>query len=357
MQQIKKTDTQLSKINLDSVKTYMEIVFVFLLMTSGTYFYTLRDKITWIAPFIVLSYGIVLSALALYQYYQTVSNNLKEDDILNNKPRTLGAGFIWVLWLVYGIVFRDISPLFESISYIQSAIVILIVLLTYWKRDITENPIWANTIFFMVTLLLFIPHGDTISHDMNHIILFLKIGIFYFLYVITEIYHVLDNELQKYNTSYNSSSRIVKYKSIYKTEIKIVQSAWVLLASKYLLIGSVIQLFPLIIELQRVLKKNKEQKNAFLSKQLSVPRSSSNSSSSIVKKPPRTKKLQSHLVTRDGSKNTIIKENISRQPLSKLKTKQMRGKGRENLRKPSQSIKPLRFKTEVTDSELSEMLG
>ena len=240
----------------------MEIVLVFVLIVSGTYLYTLRDAFPWMAPFVVLSYGILISGLSFYQYYQYVKISRKEDDLPSRNLKTLGAGFVWILWLVYGIVFRDVSPLFEgtSIAYFQNGLVMGIILLTYWKKELNEHPVWANGVFFVVVLLLFIPHVDTISQDMNRYVLFSKIFAFYTLYVLTEICHVLEDEELQHNTLVNQKSIAEKYRMIYRTEIKIVQSSWVLLTSKYLILGAIVQLVPLLMDISKIMNRVKEQK-------------------------------------------------------------------------------------------------
>ena len=249
----------MNTIDFENIRTYMEIVFIFFFILTGTYLYSFKDFLPWIAPFVVLSYGIIISLFAIYQYYEYLNVLKKRDDNSPNRiPRTIGAGIIWILWLIYGIIFKDVSVMFPTIiGCIQSSIIVLLVLLTYLP-EIKEKPIWTNGIFFFVLLLLFIPHSDTISHNMDKFILFIKIFVFYILYGLTETLDILQ---QEENNKFDISN--IEYQNnkwIYKTEIKIIRSCWILLTSKYLILGVIFQIIPLWIELLKYKHKVNVQK-------------------------------------------------------------------------------------------------
>ena len=108
-------------VNFDSVRTYMEVAAVFALITSGTYLYAQRAETPWIGPFIVLLYGVWIAGASLYQYLEYRTLLIKEDDPPRTRPAALGAARVWILWLVYGIVFREVSPLVSpTMAYAQS---------------------------------------------------------------------------------------------------------------------------------------------------------------------------------------------------------------------------------------------
>ncbi len=252
--------------DFDSVRTYMEAMLVFLLIMSGTVLYNLRDTLPWLAPFVVLTYGLIFSGASLYQYVMLLRHQHKQDDKPIEGLKTIGAGILWVSWLVYGIVFRDVRPLIMmsgvSVAYVHGALVLGLVMLTYWQHDLRYNSLWANGIFLGSILLLFVPHTDTISHDMNPVVLFFKTVIFYVLYLLTEVRQILETERVFHdqvenNNSFSLNAQQERFRQIYRAEVKIVQSAWVLIASKYLLFGAIFQLLLLLGNIRRLKQGNK----------------------------------------------------------------------------------------------------
>ncbi|KKL70750.1 hypothetical protein LCGC14_2101780 [marine sediment metagenome] len=290
-------------IDFENVRTYMESVFILFFILSGTYLYSFRDSLPWLTPFVILSYGIIISLFGIYQYYEYLNIIKKKDDKPSYRvPRTIGAGIIWILWLIYGIIFKDVSLLFSPIiGYIQSSIVVLLVLLTYLP-EIKENRIWTNIIFFCVLLLLFIPHSDTISHDMDKFILFIKIFVFYILYVLTETLHILQEENKIFEIT--TSSPIDYNKWIYKTEIKIIQSCWILLISKYLLLGVIFQFIPLCIELSKYkheMDKWKQQILPTVNDNISIKKKPKKKYSTVKKKKKKKKFMSNILICNIGN--------------------------------------------------------
>ena len=213
----------------------IEVAIAFALIFSGTYLYTLKNVYAWVIPFVLLSYGIVISTLGVYRYWRYKEIIEKEDDTPRKISSALGASFIWIMWLTYGTIFRDVGSLFPPvIGYTQNLVCVVLVLFTYWKPDLRENVMWSDAILLMTVLLLFMPHPDTISHGMSDIVLFTKILVFFCLYVLTAM---IQDDKRRYERMENTRARDY----IQLMEVTVVQSLWVLMVSKYLVFASVIQ--------------------------------------------------------------------------------------------------------------------
>ena len=235
-------------VDFDSVTMYAEIVAVFVLIMTGTYLYTLRDVLPAVAPFLVLVYAIAIFAADVYQRNAWARVLRKTDDPPVQRPRTLGAAMVWVAWLVYGIVFRDVAPLLpDSVAYVQSALAVALVLATYVRRDLVEKLTWSTAALLVAVLLLFVPHADTVTHDMNALLLFAKTFVFYVLYVLTEISQLLHDADARRRLHEAPSSAQKMQRSVANAQIKVLQSAWVLLATKYFVLGAIAQLLPLYV--------------------------------------------------------------------------------------------------------------
>ncbi len=171
---------------------------------------------------------------------------------------TLASSYVWIAWLIYGLVFREFSLFLPYwIGYAQVVIVISLVLASYARESFLDgNHVFVNILFFVILSLLFLPHSDTISHDMDVPTLFLKVTAFYVLYVLTQLHQNTKTTTTPIGGAY-SNPNYWRYKSVCDAELKIVRSSWVLLAPKYLVIGAVIQLVPLLWEIWKHAKNGK----------------------------------------------------------------------------------------------------
>ncbi len=243
-------------LDFDSVTMYTEIVGVFALIATGTYIYTLRGVLPGVAPFVVLVFAIAIFAIDVYQRQAWARALRKTDDPPAPRPRTLGAALVWILWLVYGIVFRDVAPLLpDSFAYAQSAIAVALVLATYVRRDLVERVAWSSGALLAAVLLLFIPHADTVTHDMGAVLLIGKTLAFYVLYVFTEVSQML-HEAEDRRRAVAPLTPVQRVRrSVANAQIKVLQSAWVLLATKYFVFGAIVQLLPLYVDISTMLNK------------------------------------------------------------------------------------------------------
>ncbi len=219
--------------NFESVYTYFDVVLIFGILLSGTYLYTLRDLHEWLAPYIVLFYGFVLLTIHIISITIVKGSSSKKQPVL--RPKTLLAGWIWLFWIIYGIVFKEISPAFPvAVGYIQSAVVVGFVMLSYIKlfQD------WHHLIFAVVLLLLVVPHADSISHHLDPLVLYVKLVLFYVLYVLSEMWNIVSIRKGKQ-----------KINDVTTLEYHIVRSCWVLLTSKYLIVFSLFQIIPITYQM------------------------------------------------------------------------------------------------------------
>ena len=145
----------MTKINFDSVTTYLEITLVFVIIMTGTYLYSFGISVLWICPIVILFYSIIIIIVTFNKYKYI---NEDEDTFLPERPNTLGASYIWIFWLIYGILFKDVIFLLPSSAfYIQNVIAIAIIVFTYMKSEIYENLMLSSTLLIFAIFLLFLP--------------------------------------------------------------------------------------------------------------------------------------------------------------------------------------------------------
>lgn len=293
-------------VDFEHIDTYMEAFYVAFLIFSGTYLFTFQSSVPWIASFVILTCAIILSILGLYQYHKYNKYTVKEDDPPKRRAETLIAGFAWVLWLAYGILFKDMDPFFPaSIGYLQSGIAMLIVFLTYWNTSFVNNPVCTHFTFIAVLSLLLLPHNGAISHKMNTATLFTKISAFYVLFLSTEISQLYEESLLK------KKERNKRYRGAWKYQIKLIRSVWVLLVSNYLVIASVFQFFKIVYNI-RVSQNKLSERDAEPLREVRVIKSKA--------KPKRESATRKHTTT--DKKLAPPPKKIKKPP--KQKTKQLK---------------------------------
>ncbi len=257
-------------IKVDAFHDYMEILFVFIIIFTGTYTYTVDN---WISPFVLFLYGIMIGCYAVFSYFICRSLAKKEDDFpLYKIVRTIDAAVVWGTWLIYGTVFRNIGPPFSSVPIVGHSLGVMtfaLVLLTYyWNHvnlgaaeddhdddvgSLNGNPSTKKSAIILFTaVLMLIPHSKTSYHSTSSI-LFAKVAVFYLLYLLTEFYQVLQRKYERLNAHVTTAKEDKNW--LYKLELKVVQTAWVLLVSEYLIGAFVLQLIPLCNQIWWYLKR------------------------------------------------------------------------------------------------------
>ena len=242
-------DATMGMTDFDRISTYSDTIVIFFLVLSGTYFYSFSVENKWIAPLVILIYGILVAACVFSKYRIQLDQGKKEDGVsdLMLKPRGINAALIWMMWLIYGSLFRDFEVFnFEGIEYIHNFIVIITVIYSY-TFPIKEPD--NNTILFtnMLVFMLFIPNYHSLSFDVDGGALFLKVILFYVLYTLNEVIEILENQSLIQNARKYMAKEDDWIHCLYNFQLQVIQSSWILFASKILLCFIVFQLMPIAI--------------------------------------------------------------------------------------------------------------
>lgn len=259
-------ESNVNRIDLESVHTYANMFIVFLIIMAGTTLYSFREKIEWLPPVIILSHCLLFLVLVFMNQGKANASRIM-------RPNAVVAGWVWLFWLVYGTIFKDVQPVFsEETGYIQSAIAIGLVFVTYWKGFRTR-PRQIHLIALAVGILLFFPHPDAVSASMSRTVLFVKVIIFYVVYNLTEMCVIMESEYM-YVTGATKNNTL-RQGTPYATEKMIIQSAWILMVSKYLIVGVAFQIIPIASMLWFYGKRLKKTTNEDQYKNLSDSRKKS----------------------------------------------------------------------------------
>jgi hypothetical protein len=170
----------------------------------------------------------------------------KEDDIKQPKNISILCGWIWIIWISYGFIFKDV-PLFTTIAYIHGIILIILIIISYF--EVVSFSI-AHLIFFFLIIAIIIPNEDGIYGLLSWPLLYSKVSLFFLLYVLSDINDILSYEPDQVLPLHNSEIIscgvypviISNPKQLYRIELKLVRSVWVLFIPKYILVVSVIQI-------------------------------------------------------------------------------------------------------------------
>jgi len=82
-------------VDFENIHTYIGIIAVFVIVAVGTVLYSFKDSVTWFPPFIILAFGLVM-------LFITLLNTRQLRNPRRVRPHAVGAGWVWLLWIVYG---------------------------------------------------------------------------------------------------------------------------------------------------------------------------------------------------------------------------------------------------------------
>jgi hypothetical protein len=289
-----------------SYRQFVRCFIVYALLCIGTYFYIIvrrHNKI--MMPFLILGYCITAILYYVTSYMISVSRNIKKDistvqqmknaasSSTNTATSTSGglelysSVVIWLIWVIYGIVFKEIGFVFNGLmGYIYTSIVFLLIILTYVPL-VYNNTKLIIAIIVLICLILFMPHVDSIIGNLPSWVIFVKISVFYLLYVINELSQAdslstliqqqklqqtelgsgeMDDDsllpnnsnsindedysndkdgITKSKIAYGNNVQTQRY--LYDHGIKYIQCTWVLVSSRYMVGAAVVQLVPIVI--------------------------------------------------------------------------------------------------------------
>jgi hypothetical protein len=212
----------------------------------------------WTNPgFLIAGFFILYIALTFHGLFE-MSASIADDD----KPgRTISimCGWIWVVWMTYGFLLKDV-PSSDSISYIQGFVIVVAVLVSYFE---TATPRAIHFIFLILLFAFLISNQDGIYSLLPTPILYGKVVLFFFLYILTDINDTLSYDRNTVLPMRNSDIMCGMYPvlvasldQLIRIEIKLMRSVWILFVHRYLLALSLGQIvFALMVIFKRFNKK------------------------------------------------------------------------------------------------------
>ena len=232
-----------------NMNMYSEFVSIFALIVVGTAGFTSYVTQKWVIPFSLLTVTIILAVLALKKHMTRLAVTVKNDDTPPEVFDALPAGCIWIVWMTYGVLFLDVTPILEGlVAYVHGTVVVILVFVSHSRADVRRNSLWASSLLVVVAGLLFLPHPDAINRLMTPTVLYIKIVLFYGLFICTEVAQKL--EFESRTRARNPPTELER---IYAVMIQIVQTAWVLLSISPLFLIAVIQIAILCYEIRTYL--------------------------------------------------------------------------------------------------------
>ncbi len=242
-------------LRFDLAQMYVEVVGVFALIVVGTFAFSYQAQIPWLAPFVLLTSAVILSGSALWKHnYQLVMS--KKDDDATEQLDMILSGAVWLMWLVYGELFKDVAPLVSGwAAYVHGVVIVILVLLSHGRDNIRREGVWSTLLIVAVAGLLFVPHPDMISQHLPIPILFVKVCVYYALYGIAETATKLDFDARR-----RAGDVPTRLERGFATQIKIVQSSWVLLSIFPLIAISIAQFMLLLWEIRRHMRARRSRK-------------------------------------------------------------------------------------------------
>lgn len=264
------------KVDVSALSMYAEFAAILALIVLGTIAFTHFETDAWIVPFVLLGVAVALAASILRKHLMRLHCTLKDDDAPQESFDALPAGVIWICWLAYGALFADVPPLLSgSLAYVHGVVIAVLVLMSHSRANVRRDWMWASGLLLVVGALLFLPHPDTLSKQLPPAVLYLKIVLFYALFVVTEIAQKL-----AFESNAVSASPPTEPERVYSLQVQVVQSAWVLLSMRQLLPIALLQMFILGVEIRAHLHERAMAVHALPVTKQRQQRSSSSASSS-----------------------------------------------------------------------------
>jgi len=241
------TDWPKKPVDFTLIWTYLPIGGLFLVLILSTVLYGTQR----VSQYVVVT-GFVLVALAEVVRDASVSRTRNDDDdgggaaacgIVDPHREQLNlapAAVMVFAWFAYGLVFRHDAAAdapfrtahaqfhVDIIPNIASVFAALVVAFTYWKDMYLRTTLRRAITLFTAALLVYMPTRDTVAFEANWIVLIGKVVAFYLVYIMTEA-EARGASIPGDDTFYLS------------TERKAIQAGWILMATGYILVGSMVQ--------------------------------------------------------------------------------------------------------------------
>lgn len=207
----------------ESPWTVFPLVVFFALIVLASTVYAMPTAKHIGAPSVVIT-GIVLIAWVriakeidpLIRYIPT--------EALGRGIDLVSAGSLIVSWLVYGLAMRHTTQFVPSWVIVSGGVASTgLVFSTYFKEVYTKKPVRKAMGLLTLICVLMLPSTANVAFDMHWSAIFVKMTLFFSLYILTETE----------SRSLNVPSGDIYYRS---EERRIVQSGWVLMAPWFLVV-------------------------------------------------------------------------------------------------------------------------
>jgi hypothetical protein len=229
-------------INFESVRTYAELVGVGIFVVFGTAFYVQWDGSIFARPMVILLCSILLGVYTILR--EESPRDSKPSLVKNNglfslpkRPEAVTAGWMWLLWLVYSSVFRDVAFQFDSFfwSVVQTGTASAVVVVSYFLH---YNSMHVAYLAALSAVLLFVPHLDALASSTPPAYVYIKVAESYVLYSLHEIIQIMEDDFAMRMT--NAASPPIG--KLHAAELKALRSGWILFAYRYFVYAAVFQI-------------------------------------------------------------------------------------------------------------------
>jgi hypothetical protein len=201
--------------------------------------------------------------------------------ILEAGPNIWYGGWIWLGWLFYGLIFKEIDfgTYNDPIAFTQSSIIIGLVVLTYIEV-IRQNLLYTSLVALFYALLLFIPHTDSRILNTGLILITVKLFCFIILFCVIQFCKFVasfrsnpsSSSSSKKSSSKSSSgswpsmASVIKndefiqyytdsFENFREAELTCIQSSWVLFVTRWSIFLVIVQFVPLFIQFVSAIEK------------------------------------------------------------------------------------------------------
>ncbi len=236
-------------IDFDNIFTYSDMFAVLLLLILGTYLYSLKGWFPWFPPYAIFLFSFITIIHLIISELKKGKGRIIPETVTASL-KTHVAGWIWLLWLIYGTLFINIPVIVSGniIAIIQSVLYLFLAVITNISLLSQSAKVLTSFVLLIVSFSIFI-HPNSLSSDLSTWILFIKVILFYIIFLLSNL--IVEMELRRnHNTHGKISIQDCKQcqqndnaeNDVRKIELCFIQSIWILMTYNYLLFFVVFQL-------------------------------------------------------------------------------------------------------------------
>jgi hypothetical protein len=214
---------------LYSVAVSQNVMIIFLLALSCTVIILLRD---FFQPYFLL---IILAYVIAFFLSTLLASCLAGGS--NNMFDAAPAGWLFIAWVIYGLVFRDQAPLQDGVMWFQGAIALLVCFCSMITQ-LVQHKHFLLILILVDSANLFFPNKDMICIELSTFFLFSKVTLFYATYTCSD--YVISIKRKVYIKRHDREMDLSYSTSL---QIKFLQSFWILIAPRWFCFLSIMQVF------------------------------------------------------------------------------------------------------------------